>query len=166
MQGLPRNLGQVQFDVDARAARDCPENDRWFDMREFIPGFCYDCGGAGVIEVAASSTSYIERPCPTCCPLSARLHAPIEADQSKTETFDDSPMARLRRAVAHPDVTLSHAECRALLREVVVFLDAKAAAGAQTTEIRTDPGKGFAAPGRKSLLALAREAESEGGEIG
>lgn len=97
-----------------------PAVDRWFDMREYMPGFCYDCDGSGSIEAAASSTSYIEVPCPTCCPLSHRLRQPIVPDDVKTDPGPDmSPQGQARYLRDNPESIESHASLRKLVSTLV-----------------------------------------------
>ena len=60
---------------------------------------CERCGGVGLVDLD------LELPCPICRPLMNGTRAPVVPDDIPTDPGpDDSPVARARYILAHPDV--------------------------------------------------------------
>jgi hypothetical protein len=108
---LSRAEGRLQGDASAPACPTCAG-------KRVVPA-----EGAGQVIAGAKCPETL--PCPACSPseVGQRLRAPVQPDDVKTEAFDDSPLARARRAVASEGVIESHASCRELLKALVAQVD-------------------------------------------
>lgn len=109
--GLSIAEGRLHADAPAVACATCGD-------RKEVPA-----EGAGQVIAGVKCPDTL--PCPACCPsdVAQRFHAPVQPDTGKTEVFDDSPLARARRAVEHEESVESHASCRELLKALVKQID-------------------------------------------